>query len=260
MPTLPSGVIVRWDCFSVYSKYLILLLVIGNWIWVLSTESYLININLKVQRISKYSLLIIFAILNATLIYGCFIDPQSVIADFQSPFGKGDYYVVQGGKPPLMNRGHFLNNKQDKYSIDFVRLNRFGFSVNTYPPRNISHYNIFNDSVYSPCDGKVLDVRQEVDCNIELTKKMTDKEVSKTNNIVVIGYQDAELIFAHLKKGSIVVEKGQKIKPSDFIGLISNAGAVEPHLHMQLIQDGKSVPFKVNGRFLHNNSIVRSNQ
>jgi hypothetical protein len=249
----------RWDLVSVYSRYLVLLLMTGNWVWVCITERYLIRLHLPVLRISKYLMLVLFGFLNVILIRGCFIPPEDVGADFPSPFGQGKYYVVQGGRPPLMNRGHFLNNKQDKYSVDFVRLSHLGFSKNNCSPKEITHYHIYKDSLFCPCHGMVLEVRQEVDCNTGLTNSVRDRNVRRYNNIVVIQYQDAELIFAHLKKGTIAVEKGQQVKPFDFIGQISNPGAVEPHLHMQLIKNGKPVPFTVDGRFLHNNSILRSN-
>ena len=61
---------------------------------------------------------------------------------------------------------------------------------------------------------------------------------------MIIQNNDFKLILAHLKKGSIVIKKGQKISELDYIGQVSNAGAIEPHLHMQLIRDkNKSLLF-----------------
>lgn len=245
----------RWDLVSVYFKYAILTGVLLYWFWTVNYDkrlSLLDKINFKRFRLG---FVVLFVVLDFFLIFACFPD-KTIDFEFSSPLKNGRYYVVQGGTPPFMNRGHFNNNKLDRYSIDLVKLNKLGLSAKGLLKSTISDYCIYNDSVYSPCNGIVIQVIQEVECNEELKKQQYNQDHHKTNNIVIIETGQANLILAHLKKGSIVVNKGQIIKTSDFIGLVSNAGTIEPHLHMQLIEEGQATPFKIGGKYLHNNSII----
>ncbi len=248
----------RCDLISIYTSYAVDVLVILNWIFITRSNKRLFTINDGIAKWLRFSIAIPIIVLNQFLIQGCFPD-KTVVFDFVSPLKNGKYYVLQGGTPPLMNRAHYRNNKQDRYSLDIVRLNKKGLSKKKLFPKTVNDYNIYADSVFSPCNGKVVEVIQETECNYNLTKtKFYYDNKHLTNNIVIISTEDAKLILAHLKKGSIIVEKGQLIKQSDFIGLVSNAGAVEPHLHMQLIKDGLAEPFLINGKYLHNNSILRN--
>lgn len=251
-----SSFFFRWDLFSVYSKYLLILLVFCNLIWTLTKGKYIFRIKTRIFRYFKYVFLLVFICLDVLVIWGFGIGKSDELIEFSSPLRNGKYYVVQGGRPPVLNRYHYKNNVLDKYSIDIVKLNSLGFSTRKLFVEKVTDFNIYNDTVYSPCDGFVVDVRQELECNVNLLNNLNKNERT-INNIVIIKHNEYELILAHLKKGSINLEKGQIIKQNDFIGLVSNAGAIEAHLHMQLLLDWESMPFKIDGEFLHNNSILR---
>lgn len=249
----------RWDLLSVFSKYLLILIILFNLIWVIIKEKYLISIEKYYLRYLRYVLLLTFVLLDILVIFGCFISQYDNAADFSSPLRHGNYYVVQGGRPPILNLHHYKNNVKDKYSVDLVKLNKFGFSIKKYPVNKATDFNIYNDTIYSPCGGMVTDIRQEIDCNFKLIKPVFNDNGRRINNIIVIQYNDFDVILAHIKKGSIHLDIGQTISQNDYVGLVSNAGAIEPHLHIQVLKNGKSVPFKVDGKFLHNNSILRYN-
>ena len=71
---------------------------------------------------------------------------------------------------------------------------------------------------------------------------------SAVGNCVLIQHRNEELsVLAHLKRGSIVVKAGDKVKRGQLLGLCGNSGnSSEPHLHYHLqnslvLQDGLGV-------------------
>jgi len=94
-------------------------------------------------------------------------------------------------------------------------------------------------------DGEVVGVRNDMNDfdyikNPELVKKR------ECGNGVVIKHEDGfETQYCHLKKGSVVLEKGQKVKTGDLIGFVGVSGMSEfAHLHFSVRKDSKVIdPF-----------------
>ncbi len=66
-------------------------------------------------------------------------------------------------------------------------------------------------------------------------------------NLVEVDYGGLRVIYAHFRKGSVAVERGERVKPGQILGVVGNSGmSTAPHLHMQ-VQDAGSA--SVRGRF-----------
>ncbi|MFC7439643.1 M23 family metallopeptidase [Laceyella putida] len=157
----------------------------------------------------------------------------------------------QDGGHRLMN--HHYDTPEERYALDIVRLNEIG-SSKKIGSDGLSGYAIYGQAVYSPARGKVYKVVNHV----------KDQPPSRQNrqfppgNFVVIE-NEAYIILAHLKPGSIRVKTGDTVQVGDLIGLVGNSGmSSEPHLHIHAVDKTrkKSLPLMFDGDFLVRNELV----
>lgn len=76
--------------------------------------------------------------------------------------------------------------------------------------------------------------------------------------------------MVHLRKGSMLVKAGQKVKAGQPLALQGNSGfTIEPHMHIHVwkdfpvnepFADGKSVPILFEGKFYALNDIFYSDR
>lgn len=99
--------------------------------------------------------------------------------------------------------------------------------------------------VLAPFDGEVRAIRDKMsDVSVRIAGKKSVKGIECGNGVVISsGQYEAQL--CHLKKRSITVRKGQKVKAGDVVGLVGLSGFTEyPHLHISLRKDSKEIdPF-----------------
>ena len=145
----------------------------------------------------------------------------------QLPF-QGQWFVYWGGETEGQN--YHMNDKNQQYAYDFLRVAE-GKSYKGDPDKNES-YLAFGQPIFAPCDGTVMLAVDGVPDNTpgELNP------VQKTGNTLVVKTAAGEyILFAHLKEGSIEVEKGQQVRRGDLLALCGNSGnSTEAHLHLQL--------------------------
>lgn len=171
--------------------------------------------------------------------------------DLSFPLTSGSYYVLQGGNSVVTNPFHVLSGTRQ--ALDIVKLNRFGNRAEGIAPRTLNNYEIFGEKLRSPCDGTVLSVRDGLADN---APGRPDVEHPKGNHIV-LKCGDAEIFFAHLKRGSISVAVGEVVIIGQPLGEIGNSGnTLEPHLHISATKGGAEIGLRLNGRKLSVNSIV----
>lgn len=208
----------------------------------------------------------IILIIGAFLVYmyadSNYHDGQAVRIGF--PFKNGTFYMMQGGSNRLSNFFHSgFSKKGYGYAMDIAELNHWGNRARHIYSDNLNDYEIYNDTIYSPCDGNVLTLVDGVDDN--LPGRLNVKQVH--GNHMVIQGNGYRIFMAHLKKGKIFVQQGDKIKQGQPIGLQGNAGfTVEPHLHPNVLVDyadddvysGISVPAVFNGEFYTLNEIIQN--
>jgi murein DD-endopeptidase MepM/ murein hydrolase activator NlpD len=201
---------------------------------------------ITVLRISVFSLL---AVLNALAIVSYYPSGKSLDVDF--PLRSGTYYVLQGGASVVTNPFHSLSGSER--AIDIVKLNPFGNRADGISPRALSAYEIFGETLYSPCQGRVDEVRDGLPDN---PPGHPDTEHSE-GNYVVLRCADANIFMAHLKRDSIKVAPGDVVTSGQPLAEIGNSGnTLEPHLHISATKNGIEIGLQFNRRSLSINSVI----
>ena len=102
----------------------------------------------------------------------------------------------------------------------------------------------FGKDVIAPAPGTIVYARDDVADNpasgnqdFEKLLALPDPPWGVGGNCVVIDHGNGEWSFlAHMRKGSIKVKKGDRVKAGDVIGQLGNSGATTgPHLHYHLM-------------------------
>lgn len=145
------------------------------------------------------------------------------------PLKTGRYFVLQGGKGLPTNLFHF-SLRGAIYAMDIVKLNSWGGRANKVVSSRLEDYDIFNDTIYSPANGRVIraysDNPDNIPPNMERGPQNTNQVLLETAS----GY----IFLAHMKKGSVVVHEGQWVQQGHPLGCVGNSGfSSEPHLHIQ---------------------------
>lgn len=155
------------------------------------------------------------------------------------PLRTGRYFVLQGGKGLPTNLFHY-SLRGAIYAIDIVKLRSDGRRANAIFSHRLEDYEIFGDTLYSPCDGTV--VRALGDDPDNIPPDMT--RGAHNTNQVLIETKDSYVFLAHLKMNSIVVKEGDKVKQGQPLGCVGNSGfSSEPHLHIQAHKKMPGMPW-----------------
>ena len=248
----------RWDWFSYYLRLLLIPL-----LGLVSYASYrcidrampedrpALTSKKKLDYAIKGVVILVAFVLNVNAISGYF-SPKGTI-DLAYPLKNGVYYVGGGGDSRWIN-AHNAVQPQD-YALDILRLNSFGNRARGILPEDLSQYTIFEDKVYSPCNGIIT---QKMDGLPDQNPPQRDAE-HLAGNYLVISCKGVEVLLAHLKQGSILVEKNEVVEEGQPIAQVGNSGfSTQPHLHIHAerddemddeILDGEAVPIRFQGAF-----------
>jgi len=256
--------IARWEMVSIYLRpafpILYLIACVVSYKRIKKTETPQSKMA-SILGIGMNVLIIVFMSVMNWLAFRGYRVPENTI-DLTSPLRDGRYIVLHGGSRPMVN-AHFHVNPQN-YALDIVGLNSLGMrspSIGGGP--NLDDYVIYGESVYSPCNGRVILAVDEFD---DLTPPHTDTK-NLAGNHILIESEGKEILLAHLKKGSITVQAGDSVSTNMVLGQVGNTGnTTEPHLHIHVeyggepntILNGKAVPFTINDRFLVRGDIITS--
>lgn len=152
-----------------------------------------------------------------------------------------DAHITWGGRRIEENYHVDVANQRFAYDIGLVKDGKL------YKGKGITNtdFYCFGADVYSTSKGIVVDRKDGVRENI--LGQMNRKELM--GNYVVIDHGNDEYsFFAHLKNGSVQVNKGQMVTKDSIIGKCGNTGnSSEPHLHYHLqdkpeFAEGKGLP------------------
>ncbi|MBD2463427.1 M23 family metallopeptidase [Oscillatoria sp. FACHB-1407] len=168
------------------------------------------------------------------------------------------YYVAHGGNSPAINY-HNVNPTQ-QYALDVVKLNALGTRANGLYPRSLTNYAIWGEPLYSPCNGTIRETRNDLP---DLIPPQTDSQ-NPAGNHILIQCRGADILMAHLQRGSLMVQTGETVKVGQAIAKVGNSGNTsEPHLHIHArrentgpsLLEGEGIPITFDGRFLVRNSL-----
>ncbi|MBB6672162.1 M23 family metallopeptidase [Cohnella nanjingensis] len=177
---------------------------------------------------------------------------------YRLPF-EGEWYPFWAGEDVLSNY-HYAVDSQ-RYASDLIVV-KDGYSYRGDAKKNESYY-AYGQKIKAAADGTVVHVVNDIVDNEPVGAVTTDQPAG---NVVVIDHGNGEFSYlAHLRKGSVQVKVGDKVKAGDWIGLCGNSGnSSEPHLHFQVsdkadLFEGKSIRVKWEGDLkLHQGTPVKS--
>lgn len=171
--------------------------------------------------------------------------------DLAFPLRGGRFLIQHGGSDSAANM--HASHPAQRYALDIVKLNAAWTRARGLYPGDLTRYAIWNDAVLSPCDGTVL---AAVDRFPDNEPGMRD-EKNPEGNQVVLRCGDADVVLAHLRRGSVSVKPHARVAAGAIVGRVGNSGnATEPHLHVHAERAGAAVPARFEGRWLVRNAIV----
>lgn len=203
----------------------------------------------------------IFVFTSASIqaIQGYITPPNSV--DLQFPLVGKHYVILQGGSNQILN--HHYRVPAQKYALDILKGNVLGQRAKNWNPKNLDDFFIYQAQVVSPCDGLVIKAIDGLD-DVEL--KTSDRKNIAGNHIVILSEEKkVYVLLAHLKKGSLLVQEGDRVSTRQSLGLVGNSGNTsEPHLHIHCttadsedyLFKGKGVPITFNTKYLVRNQTI----
>lgn len=275
-----------WMETAMYGTYIVSIFLIGLWPMVYGFYIRYILIALfflivlksfhnchRTSSIKFFSLKEVCYCLTLTLLTSIFIlniyssiDAQNsskASIDLKFPLQGGDFYIAHGGSNQIIN--HHFEIPAQKYALDVIQLNEFGFRANHVNPSRLTDYNIFNAVVYSPCDGIVVEIADNFD---DLKPNIMDSEHPAGNYIAIAKSQtEIIIILAHLRKGSLEVKVNDHVRQGQALARVGNSGNTsEPHLHIHAVLNGTGdflfsgtgIPMLFNGRFLVRNDRFKT--
>jgi murein DD-endopeptidase MepM/ murein hydrolase activator NlpD len=139
-----------------------------------------------------------------------------------------------------------IRNAPERFAIDWVQLNK---SRRMYEGdgHKLSSFAFYGDPIYSVADGVVVNTYDEADEQVPLepAKGLVAASIGGNMMVVDIG-GGAYAFYAHLQRGSLKANLGDRVKKGQVLGLLGNTGNTDaPHLHFHLM-DGTS-PLNANG-------------
>ncbi|MDF2157716.1 urea transporter [Algoriphagus sp. CAU 1675] len=137
----------------------------------------------------------------------------------------GKWTVTQG------HNGSYTHKDEWRHAWDFEIKDEEG---KTYKDEGdfLSDYYCYDKNILAPADGTVEEVVNEIEDNPIGIRNL---EKNWGNTIII---KHADFLYSklcHLKKGSIIPKRGDRVKKGDIIARLGNSGnSPYPHLHFQL--------------------------
>ena len=133
-------------------------------------------------------------------------------------------------------------NALQRFAVDFIRIDDFGRAAAGDLTRNESFFT-FDEPVYAVADGRIVRTRNDLPDIPPLNEPPGSAFTTETtlgNNIGLKLRGGQYALYAHLRRGSIRVRPGQRVRRGQLLGRVGNSGQTGgSHLHFQL-NDGKS--------------------
>ena len=219
--------------------------------------------NMKFWGWAKMCIQIFFSLLfllaNIDIISGLYTHEAGINVSF--PLNEG--HIAHGGNSEIINY-HQRDTTAQHYALDIDRLDHLGRRASGFFPDDLTKYEIYGDTIFAPCDGKIVKVTDGLD-NVPAG---VDVKTNPAGNHLVLEYQNSLIVFAHILKNSILVSTGEFVKKGQPMAQVGNSGHTsEPHLHIHAIagtDTGKiikggahGIPIYFDGKFVKRNDVVK---
>lgn len=181
---------------------------------------------------------VIYASFDSSLcIQALLIKPYTYFPETDKKFTKnsyrmpvnGEWYVFWGGANEFVNY-HYVYPSQ-RYAYDLIKL----VDESSYKDNGLmnENYYAYNQEVVAPANGVVVEIVSTI--SDQIPGEM-DEENAPGNYIVIKHKNNEYSLIAHLKKDSIKVQVGDKVKMGDSLALCGNSGnSSEAHIHFQVM-------------------------
>lgn len=123
-----------------------------------------------------------------------------------------------------------------RYAIDFVKLDKQGRAFVGEASRNTSWVG-YGAPILAVTDGIVEAIRDGIPDNQPLAASSVkvDLDTIGGNHVVLELPGGQHIFYGHLKPGSILVQRGQKVKRGEVLAAVGNSGQSDaPHLHLHV--------------------------
>jgi murein DD-endopeptidase MepM/ murein hydrolase activator NlpD len=140
----------------------------------------------------------------------------------------GTWWVWWGGRGE--RRNYHAVHPDQRHAYDLARWRRDG----TRRGRGIRNrdYLAFNRRVVAPADGTVVAALDGVRDNRPQVE-IENPEAPAGNHVLIALGGDRYVLLGHLRRGSVRVEAGQRVRAGQPLGRVGNSGnSSEPHLHV----------------------------
>lgn len=199
-----------------------------------------------------------------------------------SPPVRGTWTVINS--PSSKMPSHGLHAYGQTYAVDLVpnadgedNLS-LGWDAGMRPP---DRYRGFGEKVYSPVEGTVVAVKDGARDHLSrdswpalgfffaesAARELTGPGRLLGNHVTIEVEPGVYAVLAHLRRNSIAVRPGDRVRPGQEVGACGNSGSsTQPHLHFQLMDrkspligaglpfefrvGGKEIPLPGNGELL----------
>ena len=152
-------------------------------------------------------------------------------ADLRLPFD-GEWTVVWGGRTPAENY-HVIAADQ-RFAYDLL-VSKDG-STHEGEGTELEDYHCWGLEILAPAAGVVTEAVGDLP---DQAIGERDPEHPAGNHVVIDHGEGEYSVLAHLQKGSVTVEKGDRVEPGRVVGRCGNSGNTsEPHLHFHLQTEG----------------------
>jgi Peptidase family M23 len=122
-----------------------------------------------------------------------------------------------------------------RFAIDWVMVGKNGNTWHDDRTKNENYWD-FGQPVRAVAGGVVTAVVDSIADNVPHTLPAPTIATLAGNHVITRVAPGVFVMFAHLKRGSVRVRRGQTVHPGEIVGNLGNSGqSTAPHLHFQVM-------------------------
>jgi len=149
------------------------------------------------------------------------------------PFS-GCWFIIKGGVS--REDSHSWDIVAQRFAYDMIVASDLGKLASPCRYRSLNDWDTYGSPVVAAASGIVTKTVDGVPDNEPVGRVNLAVRSLEGNHVVIKHSEGLYTLYAHLRKGSIAVEPGQKVEAGQTIGEAGNSGmSTLPHLHFQLM-------------------------